>query len=700
MTSILWFDLESFSECDLKTHGTHRYAEDKSTEITVAQWAFGEDEPSVVDCTDPAQITERLGITQILLDIENGGYPGLFIVAHNSHFDRTMLRHVWGIDIPPERWLDSMVKSYAHSMPGALGRVGEVMQLEQDKLKDDRGTRLIQMFCKPTPKGHKLRRMTRETHPKEWAEFLEYSRQDIPAMRSVDQALPNWNFKPGHSELDLWHLDQRINDRGFAVDVPLARAAIEAVEVEQKRLRGRVQEETDGIVSSASKRDLLLGYILAEYGVNLPDFKADTLRRRMEDPELPEGVKLLLAIRLEATKTSTAKYKALVNAVSADGRLRNTLQFGGAQRTTRWSGRIFQPQNMPRPNMEADDIDVGIQALLAGCPRLFFDDVMQLTANAVRGCIVAPINRKLCIADLSNIEGRVLAWLGGEQWKLDAFARYDNGDGPDLYIMAYARAFNVDPATVQKWMRQIGKVMELGLGYEGGVAAFLTFAAVYNMDIEAMADAVWETASQEALDNANGMWEWAKKKHRTLGLSNHVYVACEVLKRAWRDAHPATTALWADVADATRMAIAKPGQVFRVRDLSFRRDGSWLRVRLPSGRYLCYFQPKLLDDGQITYMGVDQYTRQWKRIKTYGGKLVENITQAVARDVLASAMQPAEDAGYEIVLSVHDELLTETPDTDEFSSDGLAAIMSTNPPWAQGLPLSAAGFETDRYRKD
>ena len=711
--TILWFDCETYSECDLKAHGTHRYAEHPSTEITVAQWAIDDGEPIVWDATT-AQREDGIphGLARYLDD------PRVTVVAHNSMFDRTLLRHCWGIDVPVERWQDTMIKAMSHGLPGSLDKIGQIVGLDADQAKDKRGRELIQLFCKPRPKNSTLRRATRETHPEQWAEFLEYSRQDIVAMRAIDSRLPSWNYRAGHPELAIWHLDQRINDRGVAVDVDLAHAAIDAVAREQKRLKHEVQEATGGLVQSASKRDQLLAFICAEYGVDLPDMKADTLRRRIDDPELPEGVRFLLALRLESTKTSTAKYKALVNATSDDSRLRNTLQFAGAQRTARWAGRIFQPQNMPRPDIslvadhfqvpfkKAEDLlpeylDQGVEALKGGYADVVFDNVIGLTANAVRGCIVAPEGKKLVIADLSNIEGRGLAWLASERWKLKAFAEFDAGTGEDLYKVAYGRSFNIDPKEATGQKRQIGKVMELGLGYEGGVAAFLTFAAVYNMDLEELAKAVWATASREALENAQGMWTWAQKKKRTLGLPMEVYVACEVLKTAWRDAHPNTRALWAAAGDSVRAAIRSPGESFAIgQHLKARVDGKWLRIRLPSGRYLCYINPSVDDDGQITYFGVNQYTRQWGRIKTYGGKLIENCTQAFARDVLAYNMPAIEAADYEIVLSVHDELLTETPDLPEFNAETLGQMMATAPQWARGIPLSAAGFETTRYRKD
>lgn len=695
----LWLDLETYSECDLRVHGTHRYAEHPSTEIMVAQWAIDDGEPVVVDCTAEGHMHgPYLELHKALRD------PDVLVVAHNSVFDRTLVRHVWGYDVPVERWRDSMVKAYAHGMPGALEKVGAALGVEEHEAKDRRGKELIQLFCKPRPKGHKLRRATRETHPKEWAEFLEYSRQDIPAMRAVDQRLPAWNYREGHPELALWHLDQRINDRGFAVDLELARAAIDAVGDEQERLREETRLATEGYVSSPSKRDQLISYIVAEYGVTLPDFRADTLRRRIEDPELPEGVRLLLSLRLEATKTSTSKYKALVNATSADGRLRNTLQFAGAQRTARWAGRIFQPQNMPRPTPDFDEEeqDLAIAALKGGYATVVYSDVMQLTSNAVRGCIVAPPGKKLAVADLSNIEGRGLAYLAGEDWKLRAFAAFDRKEGPDLYNVAYGRSFNVDPATITKSQRQIGKVQELGLGYEGGVAAFITFAAVYHMDLEVMADAVWETASREALSDAADMLAWVKKQKRsTFGLTDRVYIACELLKASWRAAHPNTKALWDAAGASVRKAIDNPGNTYAIGEhLKARRDGAWLRIRLPSGRYLCYLHPQVDDKGQITYMGVDQYTRRWKRIKTYGGKLIENCTQAFARDVLASSMPAIEAEGYEIVLTVHDEIITEVPDDERYSADELGQMMATAPAWAPGIPLAAAGFEATRYRKE
>lgn len=676
----LFLDTETFSECDLKTHGTPRYAEHPSTEIMLAQWAIDDGEPVVED-----GLTGALRSAIDCADV---------IVIHNSAFDRAVIRNCWGIDIPPERIDDTMVRALAHGLPGGLGKVGECLGLPLDEQKDKRGARLIQLFCKP----NRGKRNTRHTHPAEWAEFVEYSRQDIPAMRNIHRRLPSWNYRPGSPEHALWCLDQRINDRGFAVDVDLARAAIEVSGRTQGELAEEVGDLTAGEVGKATQRDVLLKHILERYGVTLPDLKKDTLKRRMEDPELPEAVRQLLAIRLEASMTSTGKYKALINATSADGRLRNTLQFAGAQRTGRWAGRVFQPQNMMRPTMKAEDIERGIELIKAGCPEVLFPNVMSLTGNAVRGCIVAPPGRKLVVADLSNIEGRGLVYLSDEKWKLKAFSEFDAGRGPDMYKLAYARSFGIDPKDVDGDQRQIGKVQELGLGYGGGVAAFITFAAVYNMDLQKLSDAVWAGASKEALTDASGVWKWADGKHKTLGLPRDVYTACEVLKRAWRDAHPCTEALWHQAQGAFADATRNPGVTFDAGPLKFRRDGAWLRMRLPSGRYLCYLQPKV-EGNDCTYMGVSMYTRQWGRLKTYGGKLIENATQAWARDVLAVNLSRIEAAGYPITMLIHDEVIAESPDTDDYTAEELARLMCVRPTWAAEVPLAAAGFTCLRYRK-
>lgn len=694
MTRYLFCDTETYSECDLFACGAHRYAEDDSTEITVFVWALDDGEPVVEDLTGRQRPSPEA--MALLLD------PEVILVFHNVGFDRTVMRHCWGLDLPIERFEDTMVRALAHGMPGALAKVGAALGVADDEAKDKKGRELVMLFAKPRPKNHKLRRATRDTHPDEWALFLSYAGQDVIAMRVIHRRLPNWNYRQGHPEMLLWYLDAKVNDRGIAVDLDLARAAIDAVAEEQKRLKSETAEATDGAVRSPSQRDELLSYILLEHGVRLPDMSADTLRRRAEDPNLPDPVKLLINLRLEATKTSTSKYKAAVNATSSDGRLRATQQFCGAARTGRVAHRLFQPGNMPRPSRGFDEAaqELAIESLKLGTASMLHDDVMQLTADCIRGLIVAPPGRKLCIADLSNIEGRVLAFLAGEEWKLQAFREFDAGRGADIYKLAYARSFGVDAASVSKDNRQIGKVQELMLGYEGGVGAYLTGAATYGFNISDLAEAVHAATPVEKWHDTLSAFDWFFKRGLTYNLSIEHWGACRVLVDAWREAHPNTKALWSALKDAFIRACAHRGETIAVgKHLKVRADGAWLRIRLPSGRYLCYLSPEADEDGNCSFMGVDQYTRQWKRIRTHGGKLVENVTQAAARDVLFSALPTLEEQGYATILTIHDEILAETPDTPEYSHEHLAAVMSTVPDWAPGLPLAAAGFETKRYMK-
>lgn len=623
----LFADTETFSEVDLKSHGTHRYAE--AAEVMLFGYAIDDGEPQVWDLTTGAPMPK---------DLANAIWdPQVGMVWQNSHFDRTVIRHALRIPMPTSRIDDSMVHAMSHSLPGGLDKLGYVLNLDEEDRKQKRGKELIQLFCKPRPKNHILRRATAATHPSEWEEFIEYLKSDIISMREVHRRVPKWNWRPGGFERKLWELDQRINDRGFAVDLELAEAAIRATTQAKAALKLRVQDKTLGIVDSATKRDQLLAFILEGYGVDLPDMASDTLKRRLDDPELPDGVRQLIAIRLEASMASSAKYKALINSTSSDGRLRNSLQFAGAIRTQRWAGRIFQAHNMKRPDpdfKEEETLNATIDAIKAGCLDLVHDEPMRAMANVVRGCIVAPPEKKLSIADLSNIEGRMLVHLAGERWKIKAFAEIDMGIGADMYKASYARAFNVSTDDVDDYMRQIGKVMELALGYEGGVGAFITFAAVYKMDLDKLADAVWEVTDLNAIHVATKIWEWTNRKRRTTyGLSKHVWIACEVLKAKWRNAHPEVVNLWERLSGAVAMAIREQHVPFTAGEhLKAQRDGAWLRVRLPSGRCLCYLHPEVDERGSISYMGINQYTRQWSRIKTYGGKLcIEEGTLVLTR---------------------------------------------------------------------
>lgn len=683
----LFIDTETYSETPIK-HGTYRYVQD--CELMVVTWAVDNGPVQLWDATTGEPPPSDLILAFFECDE---------IIAHNAMFDRGVIAKHFPITAPPlAKWRCTLVKALAHSLPGGLDKLCDILRVPQDQAKHKHGKQLIQLFCKPRAKNMKLRRATRATHPTEWAAFLEYAAADIDAMREVDKRLPVWNYQG--AELALWHLDQTINDRGFAVDLDLAHKAIDATDTEQARLAQLTREMTNGEVQKATQRDALLEHILTEYGMVLDDLKGATLERLLGSDDIPDPLKELLCVRLQASTTSTSKYKRVMNGATADGRLKGTLQFNGAGRTGRWSGRTFQPQNLPRPVLKQKDIDFGIRAIKAGGADLFFDNVMELTSSAIRGCIVAPEGKKLVITDLSNIEGRMLAWLAGEEWKLQAFRDYDEGTGHDLYKLSYAKSFGVAPEDVSKDQRQKGKVQELALGYEGGVGAFLTFSLGYGIDLEQMARDAWETLPADLVYEAEGFYEWTVKKHRsTFGLSREAFITCDVFKRGWRKGHPNTQSLWKELEAACVRACETPATTIECRRFKVRRDGAWLRIGLPSGRALCYPHPQV-KDGKLSYMGVNQYSRQWCRLNTYGGKLVENATQAASRDVMAANMPLIEDAGYRIVLTVHDEVLTEAPDCSSYTTDRLSALLSANPPWAPGLPLAAAGFEDTRYRKD
>lgn len=683
----LWMDLETFCEVPIN-YGNHIYAE--SAEITLFAWAIDDGPVHVVDVVNGEQLPPAL--VGALLD------NSVDVWAHNTGFDRTVLRHVMpGLCPPIHRWRDTLVQALSNSMPGGLGPISDILKLGDDS-KDKEGRDLVLLFCKPRPKGAAIRRATKATHPVQWAKFIDYAGKDIVAMRAAHKKMPTWNYSG--AELALWHLDQKINDRGVCIDMELAHCAVAAVGKAQKGLAERTFQMTHGAVKAATQRDALLRHLLAEYGVDLPNLQKATLERRIEDESLPRGLRELLAVRLQASTTSTSKYKSLLKSTSSDGRLRGTLQFNGASRTGRWAGRLFQPQNLPRPVLKQEKIDAGIDALKADCADLIVDNVMELTSSAIRGCIVAPPGKKLVVSDLSNIEGRVAAWLAGEAWKLDAFRAFDKGTGHDLYKLAYAKAFNIRPEDVTKEQRQVGKVLELFMQYEGGVGAFLIGAASYNIDLDDMAEKAFSSIPQKILNEANSALAYVKlKKRSTFGLAEKTWIVCDSLKRMWREAHPAISGFWGELADAVRWCILHPGVTQELRTLKIRRDGAWLRIRLPSGRYLSYPGPQV-DGNQIKYMGVNQYSRKWARLSTYGGKCFENLAQAIARDVMAHNMPTIDDLGFEIVLTVHDEVISEAPDTDEFTAEWLSQLLATNPPWAPDMPLAAGGFETYRYRKD
>ena len=675
--TVLYFDTETFCETPIRD-GTHRYAE--RVEILMVQWAldsplWGLGEIVVEDLTD----NDGEGVLPFSDALCAAIEQADLIVIHNSAFDLTVCRHSPSQSpaIPRHKVEDTYVRAVSHGLPGGLEKLSEVFKLGEDS-KHGGGKNLIQLFCKPQPKGRKLRRATKNTHPEEWAIFLRYGGGDIQSMRALRAKLPGWNY-PGKPEGDAryapeyeaWLLDQTMNDRGFAVDLELAEAALAMIDRVKADHDAYLDETTYGEVQSAGQRDAFMKHLLSFYGVSLPDMTKSTLERRIADPDLPEVVKELLSVRIDAAMASTSKYKTLLRSVSSDGRLRGTLQFCGAARTGRWAGRLFQPQNLIRPNKaESKAVDGWIESIKSGIGEMLLPNPSRAAAVALRGAIVAAPGRKLVAADLSNIEGRMLAWLAGEHWKLQAFADFDKGIGHDLYKIGAGRILHKLPEDVTEDERQIlGKVPELACGFQGAAGAFGTMMALYGLELSA--DRVAEIVA------------------------------------GWRAANPAIKQFWYDCDQAARQATLNPGKTFAAGRLAFHRTGEWLLLQLPSGRKLCYCQPALVPhpkfEGQLSlsYLGVNSYTRKWERIHTYGGKFVENATQAAARDVIAVNLPAIEEAGFRPILTVHDEVICEPPDEGIFTTHRLCALLAAPPLWAEEtLPLAASGFEAYRYRKD
>lgn len=732
--SYLFLDFETFSEADLKKVGSYAYAEHPTTEVLICTYAFDDEPVRVWDCTDGSDMPGDLHRALRRLVKPNSRIK---MVWHNgSMFDRLIMKHCWGFDIPVSNTIDTMIWAFRHALPGSLDALCEVLGVSADNAKDKRGKALIQRFSKPTPKNYKIRRYTADTHPEEWALFIKYAVSDITAMREVFHKLPRW----GNSDFEdrVLELDQLINDRGFKVDVALAEAAIEAVEKHKAQLQEEAQRKYGGSLTGKDFLPILRELAPAH---RIHNAQKSTLNDLLADDDLPDDARTIIEMRLGAASTASTKYNPLLLGRSSDDRRRGCLQYGGAKRTLRWAGKGFQPQNLARGYYHDDELDKGISALLKGRAHRRFD-VAKLTASTVRSCIIPEAGHKFVVADYSNVEGRGLAWLAGEETALDTFRA-----GLDIYCVTAGKMFGMDPDDIKKnfkEIRQIGKACELGLGYEGGVGAFVTFAKNLGLDLIEMAKTMDGTFPDHIWAATARGYEWARiqeaKRPPHPGekddlpsyiLDKKVWRTCDAIKRMWRESHPETVAFWRDLKDGILAAVRNPGREFwagahlrrngeraiRIwRTVEFDSSGRevpgwWLCMELPSGRILSYpgigvsVTKETDEDGQVNtnvrikYQGENQLTRQWTTLYTHGGKACENIVQALCRDLLAYAMINVERGGYPIVLSVHDELVCETPDTPEYTVAELEKLMCSLPEWAEGFPLVAEGAEMMRYAK-
>ena len=733
MQDLLFKDTETFSEADLKKVGAYRYSEDPSTEIILATYAFNDEPVEVYDPTKGRNIPREL--RRCLAGLEKPNY-GLKLVGHNFlQFDRLVIERCWGYKIHPTNIIDTMILAFRHALPGSLAALCEVLGVSAENAKDKRGKALIQRFSKPTPKNYKIRRYTADTHPEEWAWFIKYGISDVTAMREVFHKLPRW----GNSEFEdrVLELDQLINDRGFKVDVALAEAAIEAVEKHKAQLQATAAAKYGMSHNGCLSTSLLTGKdflpILRELAPahRIHNAQKSTLNDLLADDDLPDDARTIIEMRLGAASTASTKYNPLLLGRSSDDRRRGCIQYGGAKRTLRFAGKGFQPQNLARGHYHDDELDKGISALLKGRAHRRFD-VAKLTASTVRSCIIPEAGHKFVVADYSNVEGRGLAWLAGEDDLIEVFV-----NGVDVYKKLASTVFNVSYDDVTKDQRQIAKAMVLGLGYAGGVGAFVTFAKNLGLDLNDMTNTLAGTFPDHIWAATARGYEWAriqeakrpprpgeKDDRPSYILDKKVWRTCDALKRMYREANPAIVQFWRDIEDAAMAAIRNPGKEFTAgpRGVKFSRNvetdnngnkvaGWWLRMTLPSGRVMSYpgvglsVSKETDEDGKVStnvrikYQGENQLTRQWGFQYTYSGKLVENCTQALCRDLLANALLNVEANGYPIVLHVHDEIICETPDSPEYNVAELERLMCELPEWAEGFPLVAEGQELKRYAK-
>lgn len=738
MTTFFHRDYESRSAAELKDVGVFVYAEHPTTDVWCMAYAVDD---------GPVNLWVR-GQPCPPEYLECARNPDWLAVAHNDQFEACVeefimaKRYGWPI-IPAERHRCTMALAYSHSLPGSLEQAAAAVGLPFQK--DMAGHRIMLQMARPRRIEPDGTIVWWDDDPARVERLHTYCRGDIPPERELLKRLRV--LSP--VEQRIWHLDQTINKRGVAIDKTLCHRAQRVVERATVKLDAKLKKTTDGAVSAVSNVQQLAAWVrkragqhratvdavedMAEtppaernYGwadAKLASMSKDAIVDLLEEWDLPEDVETALLLRQEGGKTSTAKIQKFLDWACTDGRVRGMLQYHGAG-TGRWAGRGPQPQNLSRPKIKNHEIAEAIDLIMGGQDDLLemlYGGVPSTVSDCIRGMIVPGPGRKLYSADFANIEGRVLAWWAGEAWKLRAFETYDAGKGPDLYKVAASGIFGVPIEKVDGDKRQIGKVSELALGYQGGVGAFVAMAKTYGLKIERYVDIILAACQTEHQERAEETYANLKRKP-----AREVYVPAEIVKLAWRDTHPATVQLWRKCEDAVLAAVATPGSIHAVNGVRWRVNGSFLWCQLPGGRLICYPYPRIVPKEMpwgevkdaVTYKGVDSRTRKWGDQYLYGGKIVENVVQAIARDVMAEAMVRVENAGYEVVMTVHDEVVAERQDIAEVygghgnvlevpcgSIEEFKTLMATLPVWAKAnragdaLPVSVEGWSGARYRK-
>ena len=645
MGRILEADIESFSDVDLIKCGVYAYADSPAFEILLFAYSFDGGETQIIDLAQGEKLPAE--VEEAIFDVS------VTKTAYNANFERTCLSKYFGRYIPPESWHCSAVQAAMLALPRSLEDVGRVLGLDEQKMKE--GKELIRYFCvpcKPTKaNGGRTRNLPCHA-PEKWELFKTYCKRDVDVEKSIRRKLHNFPIPEG--EMELYRLDQRINDRGVLVDMGLVEQAIACERLHKEIVTKRAYELT-GLENPNSVAQLK-GW-LGDMGM-----EAESLSKKAVAEMIAETdgeVEELLRLRLLMAKTSVKKYEAMERSVCSDGRVHGLLQFYGANRTGRFAGRLVQIQNLPQNHLP--DLELARDLVKQGRfedIELLYDSTPNVLSELIRTAFIPKPGCRFVVADFSAIEARVLAWLSGEQWRLDVFTSHGK-----IYEASASSMFHVPMEEITKGspLRQKGKLAELGLGFGGASGALI---------------------SMGALD---------------MGLTED---ELPPLVAAWRKANPHITQFWWDV-DAAAIKAVTEKQRTKVGKIIFEYKSGILFITLPSGRKLSYVKPRMAVNkfgrNGLTYEGISE-NKKWSRIETYGPKLVENIVQGTARDLLAESMLRVEKKGYPIVMHCHDEIIAEVPE-GVGSVDEMCEIMAVQPKWAEGLPLRADGFECRFYKK-
>ena len=652
---ILSIDLETYSALDIKTIGGYRYAE--NAEILLLAYAWDDAPVQIVDLT--AGETIPADVLSALTD------NGITKCAFNAQFERTVLSHYLHkagepfAFLDPAGWSCTMVHALTLGLPGSLAEVSKALKLGEDKEKMSVGTQLIMYFCKPCKptksNGGRTRNLP-DAAPEKWATFKAYCMRDVEAEREVRRRLSGYPVP--ETERALWALDQHVNDRGVRIDEVLAQHAITF----DRAFRAEITAEASALsgLENPNSGEQLKHWIYEQEGTRPLSLTKETIPELIETAK-SETVKQMLRLKMLLSKTSVKKYEAMIQARCDDGRAHGLLQFYGANRTGRWAGRLVQVQNLPRNTMtELDDARALLRRGDTDALEMLFDNPPDVLSQLIRTAFIPAVGMRFTVADFSAIEARVIAWLAGEKWRMDVFA-----DGGDIYCASASKMFHVpvEKHGVNGHLRQKGKVAELALGYGGGVSALKRMGA------------------------------------DKLGLTD---AELEEIKQSWRKASPRIVRLWSDFESAALEAVRERSTVSLQHGIKLECRSGILFIRLPSGRSLAYAKPRIEYEESFDREGLTYYGRDvggWGKQRTYGGRLVENSIQAIARDCLAVAMTRLEAAGYPIVMHIHDEVVIETPRSADCLTD-VCEIMSKPINWAPGLVLTADGYTTDYYKKD